>query len=218
MPIRPEQSKLARSLMGWTQETLARIVGLNRVSVDNFEKGQAEFRPETIAAMEKAFVNQNIDFSDEYSVSRQAHGIQVIKGYTSTIRLWDHIFATLKDTGGEILLTNVDETRTLDIEQKYLTDYLEKLKAHNITERILSCEGDTNFLASADSYRWLPKDLFMPDVANYIYKGHVAQQVWGEELVIIIPSDVAYRDEVKRFEYLWKNARIPDLPPEQQRE
>lgn len=207
--IKPEQSRAARGLLGWTQETLAREVGVSKVSINNFERGQSELKGETLKGLEAAFSRHDIEFPDEYGVRRRTDNVQILKGNNCLPLLWDDIFNCLKQTGGEVLITNVDEKRTLDVEKSNLTNHLDRLKEYGISERLLCCEGDTYFLMPRECYRWISKELFTFGTSTYVYADRVALQIWQEQMIILIQSRDAHEAEKRRFEHLWKNAAIP---------
>lgn len=207
----PEQSKAARALLNWTQDDLARASGISKPSIISFEKGGANTQSETHKLIWVAFTRADIDFPDGNTVRKKTDYVEVLKGPNALKDLWDDIFASLKDNGGEVLITNVDEKRTLDIEKSALTEHLERLKKHHISERLLSCEGDTYFLMPHDNYRWISKELFTLGMSSYIYQGKVALQLWENSLITLIHSKDAYEAEKKRFEYMWDNALIPTL-------
>ncbi len=208
--IKPEQSRAARGLLGWTQETLAKEVGISKVSINNFERGQTDLKSDTLKSLEAAFERHDIEFPDEYGVRRRTDSVQVLKGEDYLNTLWDDIFNTLKSTGGEVLITNVDEKRTLDIEQDKLIQHLDRLKEYGIKERLLSCDGDNFFLMPKEYYRWISKELFTFGSSTYIYADRVAFQIWREKMIVLIQSKEAHAAEKSRFEHLWQTAKIPD--------
>ncbi len=207
--IKPEQSRAARGLLGWSQETLAKEVGVSTVSINNFERGHTDFKQETLKSLAAAFERHDIEFPDEYGVRRRTENVQIIKGDNYLNTLWDDIFQTLKDSGGEVLITNVDEKRTLDIEKNNLLSHIERLKNYNITERLLSCEGDDYFLMPKECYRWMSQELFTFSSSTYLYADRVAFQVWRQKIIVLIQSKEVHEAEVARFEHLWDSAKIP---------
>lgn len=207
--IKPEQSRAARGLLNWNQDDLANAVGISKASIVSFERGTTNLKSETLRAIELAFDRADIEFPDEFGVRKKTDKIQIFKGPTAMKDLWDDIFYSLKDSGGEVLITNVDETRTEKSEGKTLFDHLQRLKDHNITERLLSCEGDTNFIMPKNYYRWISKELFTFGTSSYIYADRYAYQIWGESMVILVQSKDAHDAEKRRFEDLWQRATIP---------
>lgn len=207
--ITPEQSRAARGLLNWRQEDLAKAVGLSKVSINNFERGVTNLKSETVRAIEEAFSKADIEFIGEVGVSRKTESVQVFKGPSALQKLWDDVFMSLRERGGEVLITNVDEKRALEAAGNTLTDHLQRLKDHKIKERLLSCEGDTFFLMPEKYYRWISKELFTYGTSTYIYADRVAFQIWNESMIVLIQSKDAHEAEKKRFEDLWARAKIP---------
>lgn len=207
--ITPDQSRAARGLLNWRQEDLAKAVGLSKVSINNFERGVTKLKSETVRAIEDAFARADIEFIGEVGVSRKTESVRVLKGHSALQNLWDDIFFTLQDHGGEVLITNVDEKRALEQQGSTLTEHLQRLKEYKIKERLLSCEGDTFFLMPEKCYRWISKELFTFGTSTYIYADRVAFQIWNESIIILIQSKDAHDAEKRRFEDLWARAKLP---------
>ena len=123
--------------------------------------------------------------------------------------LWDDVFDTLKRSGGEVLISYVNERPVFQAYPDELMSHLKRLKEHNISERLLSCEGDTFFIQDPECYRWLPKDVFRSGMMFFLYGGKVALQFWSNSVCLIIENKNIYDEERRRFEYLWGNAIIP---------
>lgn len=207
--IKPEQSRAARGLLGWSQQDLADATSISKTSIVNFERGQTGPKADMLHRIRQAYEDASIEFPDEYGVRIRRDHVEIFKGDDALRKLWDDIFATLKVNGGEVLITNVDEKRTEDVEKQALHAHLERLKKYNIKERLLSCQGDTYFLMPQEYYRWISKELFTYGLSSYIYEGKVAIQLWGSSIITLIHSQDAHDAEKRRFEDLWKRARIP---------
>lgn len=80
----------------------------------------------------------------------------------------------MKDKGGEICISNVDERAAYNRHPEELLKHLKKLKDHNITERLLVCEKDAFFLQSPESYRWLSRDSYVSGITTFLYGGKTA--------------------------------------------
>jgi hypothetical protein len=94
----------------------------------------------------------------------------------------------------------------------HLTMHLKRLKAAHIHEKILCCEGDTNFLGPITAYRWVPKENFC-DSPTFIYGGKVAMLIWGPPAKVTIINDVQYAESIRNlFMFSWERARIPEVP------
>lgn len=207
--ITPQQSRAARGFLNWTQEDLAQASGISKVSIVQFERGQSDLKSNTSRAIEAAFRQADIEFPDAFGLRLRQDNVQILKGTDALKLLWDDIFHALRDGGGEVLITNVDEKRTLEVEPQALMDHLKRLKDNGISERLLSCEGDSCFLMPKEYYRWISKELFTFGTSTYLYADRVAFQMWRESIIVLIQSPDAFEAEKRRFEQLWANATIP---------
>ena len=123
--------------------------------------------------------------------------------------LWDDIFETLKDKGGEVLISHLDEKQAFQSHPKKLNNHLQRLKEYGITERLLVCEGDGFFVQDPECYRWLKRDIYRTGITSFLYGNKLALQFWNGHLILIIDHAEIYKEEKERFEYLWKNALMP---------
>lgn len=208
--ITGKQCRAARAMLGWTIDDLAENSGLARSVILRLEKEETNIRHTSLSALLKTFSKANIDFIGRHGVSEKRDSVELLRGENALEKLWENIIFTLGDTGGEILITNVDEKKALENDDGSLIAHLDNLKTHNITERLLSCEGDTHFIMPKHCYRWLPKEVFAAGNSTYIYDGKVAYQLWNEQIIVLIHSNDAFAAEKKRFEYIWETALIPD--------
>lgn len=207
--INADQSRAARGLLDWTQEDLSKATKISKVSLIGFEKGASTLSPQNAAIVKGAFMDAGVEFPDQYGVRKKTEGVQILEGDSALQTLWDDVFTRMKDSGGEILITHVDEGRTLK-QAPSLLEHLKRLKKHGITERLLSCEGDELFLMPKKCYRWMSQELFTGAISTYVYQDRVALQMWNTSTIILIHHAGAAEAERQRFEMLWKNAKIPN--------
>jgi len=207
--INSDQSRAARGMLNWTQKDLASATGISKTSIVRFEQGTNELKAATLDIIRKTFENAGIIFPDDYGVRRKTDHVEIIQGTDAPKKLWENIFLSLKTPGGEVLITNVDESKGLEVDKSALLEHLAKLQEHNIKERLLSCEGDTNFLMPKEYYRWISKEMFDYGTTTYIYDNKVALQLWDNSMIMLVHSQVAFEAEKRRFEYTWKKAKIP---------
>lgn len=208
--ITGKQCRAARAMLGWTIDDLAHNSGLARSVILRLEKEETNIRYTSLSALLKTFSRANIEFIGRHGVTEKRDSVELFQGDNALEKLWENILFTLGDTGGEILITNVDEKKALENNKQGLMAHLENLKKLNITERLLSCDGDTHFIMPKECYRWLPEEVFAMGNSTYIYDGKVAYQLWNENIIVLIHSHDAFVAEKKRFEYMWGTAIIPD--------
>lgn len=204
--ITKEQCRAARGLLNWTQQDLADHAGMSKTAINNFERGTNTIRSESLTAIRLAFERLEIEFIGDYGVQKTRDTVKILKGANALPLLWDDVFETMKDSGGEILIAHLDERLSHELHSDTLEEHLERLQVYGITERLLVCEGDSYFLQPAPYYRWLRKDVFQAGITTFIYKDKVALQLWQDAMIVVIHSAVASRAEAMRFEEMWKNA------------
>ena len=205
--ITKEQCRAARGLLDWTQGDLAAQAGMSKTAINNFERGTNDVRGESLAAIRAAFEKADIEFVGDYGVHQRRDTVKILKGDEALPQLWDDIYATLKDNGGEVLIANLDERRSHTAHKELLEQHLKRMAAAGITERLLVCEGDEYYVQPQDFYRSIPKDVFQAGMSSFIYGDKVALQLWQEAMIIVIQSPAANSAEKQRFEQQWASAK-----------
>lgn len=204
-----EQCRAARGLLGWTQQDLADATGISKTSINNFERGLTDVKRETLSHIRLAFEKKDIEFTGNFGVNKKIDTAQIFEGKDAFRKLWDDIFETLKEEGGEVLISGADENLVQKDDPDSIQQHLDRLQKHSIAERLLTKEGDTTFLQPRECYRWIPEVAFQASAPTFIYKNKVATKLWEEKMVIIIKSDKAAEAERRRFEYMWQTGKIP---------
>lgn len=207
------QIRAARGLLNWTQEVLSEKTGFSLRAISNIESETTQPRRDTLKTIQSTFENYGIEFLSGDGLRKKDATIFVLQGNEGIKSLWDDIYETLiTNDDKEILIANNTEPLTLGKEiTSFLEKHLARLKAANITERILCCEGDTNFLAPLSSYRWIPEDNFC-DSPTFIYSGKVAMLIWGPPAKVTIINDPQYAESIRNlFRFSWDRARIPEV-------
>ena len=201
-----EQCRAARGLLGWTQQDLADASGLSKTAINNFEKGHSDIKNESLRAVRMAFESADIEFTGTDGLRKRKENIRTLKGETAFSDLLDDIYETLKDQGGEVLISNVSENSIRQISSKKLQQHLDRLKEHNISERILCSDGAKSPLGSENFCRWVSGDSFAISMAYFIYGQKIAMELWDQSMIIITHSREAANSERQRFERLWSMA------------
>jgi len=208
--ITSEQSKAARSLLNWSAKDLAVKAEVSNSIITKFEKYKATLTTDTLGKILQAYRRANIRFMNNSGVELLQETSEILQGPKCVEELWVRILDSFEGhDSGEVLITNVDERRALQESNADLEAHLQNLKNRNISERLLSCEGDTFFIAEPEYYRWVSKDFFKLERSTYIFNGCVAIQCWHSNIIIFIRNKAAYDAEKERFERLWKKAKIP---------
>ena len=159
--------------------------------------------------MLNTFIVANIEFSGNTGVSTKEDGVELFKGSDCLKRLWRNIYYTFEGTGGEVLLSNIDDKRGLEYCGADLLEHAKNMKERNITDRVLSCEGDSFFLTNQDAYRWVPKETFSSSTATFVYADKLAYFIWSKNIVILVHCKEASDAEREHFEAMWAKAKIP---------
>ena len=210
--INIEQVKAARALLNWNQERLAKAANLSKPAIANLERGKVTPRGNTINAITKALELAGVEFTEGPGVRLrgQTLRINIFEGTDSIFRLWQDSLETLKQTGGERLISGVDERvfDTLAGKERF-RGVLQEFYRHKITTRILSREGDTYFVEPVSHYRWVPDNLFA-QVPYYIYADKYAIFLTDPIPRIVLIENKAIADSYrKQFNAIWDDAKIP---------
>jgi transcriptional regulator with XRE-family HTH domain len=64
MTITPAQVKAARTLLGWTQSTLAAMAKIHRSRVGSLEAGEGTPLPQSLAAMRRTLERAGVEFTN----------------------------------------------------------------------------------------------------------------------------------------------------------
>jgi transcriptional regulator with XRE-family HTH domain len=206
-----EQCRAARGLLGWTQQDLAESSGLSKTAINNFEKGHSDIKTESLRAIRMAFESADVEFMGLEGLRKKSETVQVFKGEQAFGDLLDDIYDTLKDTGGEILISYADERITSQVEPKKLLMHIDRLRNHNISERVLCAPGTSSILTTNGGYRWTDASAVTTGMTTFIYGGKVALELWNQAMILIINSREAANAESHRFEQLWSNAAQPPV-------
>lgn len=201
-----EQCRGARGLLGWTQQDLADASGLSKTAINNFEKGHSDIKNESLRAIRMAFESAEVEFLDQNGMRKKSEDVHIFKGPTSLGALLEDINTTMSTRGGEILISNVDNTLSSQISTQKLFDHIELLKSNDIRQRILCVEGTKNVLSPNDECRWISKDKILGNMPTFLYAHKVAFQLWDQSMIIVINSNEAHQAETRRFEQLWNQA------------
>lgn len=207
-----QQIKAARALLNWNQDDLAKAANVSKPAIANLERGTAQPRIETLNAITRAMEEGGVEFIDGPGVRlrKELLKVDVFQGKNAVYRLWEDIAASLPQ-GGERLINGIDE-RMFDAVAGGLgfRRAMKKLEDQRNTARILLKEGDTYFVLSKESYRWVPEALFS-SVPYYIYGNKYAIYIMEPEQKVVLIENKAIADSYrKQFDFLWDNARIPD--------
>jgi DNA-binding XRE family transcriptional regulator len=214
--ISAAQLRAARGLLDWTRADLAKAANISPETVKNIEHGT--FRPQenTAEAIIKAFAARDVLFTDDEGVKVFKNQVKTFIGKKGYNEYLDHIYSTLKDTGGKICQFNVSD-RVLSFATDYCSVHLDRMsKVKNLDARVLVKEGDSIFPASYCSYRWLVKE-HLATIPYYVYGPYVSMASFQDEdniEVISIHSEFLAKKYLEHFETIWAQSPTPALKTE----
>lgn len=205
--ITGRQCRAARGLLGWTQADLGDACGLSKTAINNFESGGSSIKQSSAENIENAFKKCSIELTADEGVKLRRDNARILRGDKVLIPLWEDIVETMKDKGGEVLITNASETQATEKYGSDLQYYVDKRREAGITTRLLICEGDTHLIGDGKGYKWISEDIFNFAHMTYVYADKVALFLWKETVLVIIESPDAANAERERFELLWEKAK-----------
>lgn len=211
--INPRQIRAARALLNWNQTQLADIAGIARSSIKNIENEITAPRLDSAAAIQQAFENHGVEFLPGSGVRLRNEMVTVLEGEDANDKLLEDVYNTLRDTGGEVLITGLKEIADQKSEDyKSVAAHIDRLAKINVTERILLEEGDTNYIAPWDCYRWIPNEYFSP-VPFQLYGTKLALISWGPPQKIVIIDNPLFASSFRNlFNFAWDRAVLPTKP------
>lgn len=211
MTINLKQVKAARALLEWRQEDLAALSGISLATINKLERNIVSPRAFTLEILQKTFQKSGVEFTEGPGVrlSDGLFSMNVLDGKAALPDLLDDIFDALKDKGGEVLLSGVDESLWDDY-ANVVQAHQARLRKYKIGTRALLRDGDTNYLAGVDplkTYRWISKELFT-QMLYFVYGGNFAIVVWGKPIRVVILRNQLIAETFRRqFEINWKNGK-----------
>jgi transcriptional regulator with XRE-family HTH domain len=217
MMISSKQIRAARGLVNLSQRELAEKAGLSVNSLNNIEREVGSPRVDSLNAIRDALVKQGVEFLDKEGVRMRGELLEIekIEGEEALLNLfYDDCLKSLPKGNGELLVIGKDNKRShsFDIERlKAYKRFEEVAIKNNIKERALFLDGDTNFLAVRNHYRWVPKELY-GEVNMAIYGDNVAIVLWGPPLrMIVIRNHGIAASFRQQFNAIWSLGRpVPD--------
>lgn len=207
-----DQIRAARALLNWSQSDLAERAGLSQTGIARIESGVNQPNLQTMERIAQAFDDAGIEFLGDVGLQRRATEIRTFFGKDGFRRFFDDVYNTVKDAGGDILISGVDEAMF----GKYLSDFApehrERMKnLGNFAMKCLVCEGDYNFSASSYcTYRWTPRYLF-ESMPFYLYGDRLGILNFDQnEVSVHVLRHKKVADAFrKQFQIVWQNS----LPP-----
>ncbi len=216
--ISATQLRMARAMVSLSQAKVAEQLGVVVSVLSKIEKEQTDPPISRLKQLQSFYEGLGIAFTENDGVKRKSSAIRTLEGQEGFWQFYDDVYATIKEHGGEILVSNVDERdfkkwmgeRT----NAHITKMTKLLKERNFFSKILIKEGDYDLTASdMAEYRWTPKERFS-EIPFYIYGEKLAIIDFEQNNVSIFIIDNKKITEAykKQFEIIWDQAIIiPEL-------
>ncbi len=204
-----QQVKAARALLDWTQTDLATQSGLSLASIANIEQGKGKTRGKSMDSLRGAFEQNGIEFTPDPGVRlrREKFQMQLWEGEESVPRLWLDIEQTLGLTGGEVLMSGIEEALWLKRYPQSLLEAVRRRWQMGIRGRLLVAEGDNLVLVGVEGSRAISPILFN-QTPYLVYGDKFAIVTWGPPQYVLCVQNKLIADTFRRqFEYNWQNGK-----------
>lgn len=209
----PEQMRMARSLLDLKQSEVAEAIGVSVQTLSPAESGKTSMDK---AEELKAFYEQHgIEFLDFDGVRRKPTGSRMLRGREGFRELYDLLYETAKNTGGDIWLYNGVSELVMGAlgaekvqEQK---DRMMKIK-NNYRYRVIVEEGDNTFFgADYCDYKWLSSDNFN-DSTIFVFGSYIANVNFDNNIEVNLIDNQKFADSQRfLFSRVWKRDAVnPD--------
>lgn len=214
MILSPTQIRSARALMNWSQKHLSELTGLAQPTIMAAEQDDNEnkrnMNERTIRRIYDAF-EAHVEFLPDDGIKRKRQTIKDYKGREGFLEfIWD-VHSTVKDQGGLVCVSNVDESDFeywLGDEDAKYTEAMSDIK--DVTFNILIRHGDTNFSAGRYAeYRWVKEEHFT-SVPFYVYGNKLAMILFKDDVRVYVIDNKDIADAQRaQFKMTWDSADIP---------
>lgn len=213
--ISREQIKAARAMLDWSQGYLAdQCESVSVATIKLIEAGKIKSTDKTLGIIQKTLEKNGLEFLPQSGVRLKDDVIEIIERETEHeniyLRLLDDVYYTLKDSGGEVLISYADNSKSpQDVIDKQLM-----IRNAGIRTRFLVRAGDTHLIYPLDEYRYLPEGHFVNSPSLVYGKKHAVMiKGEGESLysrIIVINNDAIAEIQKSQFEYFWQMGAKPE--------
>ena len=140
--------------------------------------------------------------------SKQPLSVETYKGNNIVRIALRDIINTLKEKGGEVLCTAIDESLPVEKYKTITEQYERDMIEYGIKERVIIKQGDKGiFKKGTSKYKSVP-DKFYNENPVQIYGDNVQMLVWGNPDYLIIIRNKSVADSYrKQFELMWSLAK-----------
>ena len=212
MNLSAKQIKPARAMLDWSPAELAAMSDVSEANIVRLEAG-GDARSDTLKKIGSAFETHGVVFTPTGGIEPARPELRTYAGRDGFQRFFDDVYMTVKDLGGEIVITGVVDQQFVDaVDAEFSEMHPQRMrKLKNFHMRCLTQEGDTSTLTNEYcEYRWTPRSQFAP-VPFYVYGNKVAfiqfDAPVDAPLVVAIHSKVISDAFRLQFDGMWKLAK-----------
>ena len=204
------QISAGMALADITRADLALEAKIGRTTIDKIIKGEVTYREETITRIRKILEMRGIEFLPAEGVRKKERTIETFDGEDANRNLLNDVYETLRDVGGEVLISGVIEKLAIEaLDESFLKAHIERLNKAGITERLLIRKNDTDFTVPKECYRWVEEQYFSP-YSMYIYGPKLALVWWAPNHRCVIINDEGFAESSRRlFNFVWDKSEMP---------
>lgn len=204
MDITGRQITAARALLGWTMKDLADRSGVSLTSVQRYENNIGDSRTEVKEAICETLEKAGVEFSNGGVLPRTSLFL-FFEGADCSLRILDDVYYTLKDTGGEVLFSCIDDRKS----PESVIDGYRRIRKAGIRIRSLIEEGNTFLLGDPEEYRCIPKEYFHNN-PQVIYGNKIATMVYDlQKRALVVENAHMVAAQRNLFNYVWEKSKKP---------
>lgn len=205
--ISREQTRAARAMLGWSQQDLSDHSNVSIQTIKLFETGRTDSTPDTLGMIQGTFERFGLELVSGNGLRFREDLLTVFERKTEEenifLYLLDDIYYSLKEKGGEVLWSFVDD----GVSPPEVVAREKMIRAAGITYRSLVRHDNRTFLYPEEEYRRLPEGYFTENpVAVYGDKFAIVindPQKWDARKIIIIKDEGVNWVMTLQFDLLW---------------
>lgn len=204
--ISPQQCRMGRAFLDWSQPQLAERAGLSVTTVSKFESGDGHIGSDTLAKLAAVFELAGVVMLASGGMEPSSRLVTVLEGPEANYRVMEDALHTLKQGGGEVLICGLTEAGPEEVERRaFVEEHIARLNAAGVTERILLRHGDRNLVAPRSWYRWMPAGAEF-GAAFQLYGDKIAMKDLGAERIVVIEHALFAATVRGMFDVVWASA------------
>ncbi len=212
--ITPKQIGSAMGGLGWSDSFTAKKLEVSLPTFKDIRTGKNK-KVNYLSKLQTMFEIEGLEFIEHNGVrERPTSSVQTLEGQEGFWQFYDDVHKTAKERGGELLVSNVDESEfdkwIAERDETQKNQMIDLYDDKKFTMKVLIKEGDYNFtVPEFAKYRWTPKERFS-EIPFYVYGTKLAIILFEENNVSIFIIDNAKISNAykKQFNVMWDQAII----------